>query len=446
MSLDLPSPPNHHSGNPNSSHDAPEFAYSPLEEQQIRLVELLPGSRGSPICCNIVHSGIKFYAEPYECLSYVWGPPLNLGSISMNGKTIHVRQNLQDALEAIRNEVKPRTLWIDALCINQKDVHERNKRVASMGKIFHYASKVLAWLGEAADDSDMVFDHIKSLDNGVFNEWDGPLNSRSAEAILAFYCRPYWRRVWVIQEILGAISLDIFCGLKCVSMDTCRSIPTFFLRKMEEHTKDGNNPPRLMEALQNNLLGSPGCVILRQQYNGKTEDFSLLRLLEMCAKCKSECQLVHDRIYGLIGVLKLTQQGLIVPDYSKPLSQVYADVLISLLVPDTASDSHYLSLWGHIGKDLIESSRIVQRLLEYPLWNEKTGAFHPVGSICSTSQLDRMRELRLEVWMEGVGAISEAGDALTPETPFASDSPYLLSSRCHAKRTFSDRYKRFEHQ
>jgi hypothetical protein len=69
----------------------------------------------------------------------------------MNGKTTHVRQSLHAALEAIRNEVKLRTLWVDGLCINQKDVHERNKQGAIMRKIFHYASKVLVWLGKAAD-------------------------------------------------------------------------------------------------------------------------------------------------------------------------------------------------------------------------------------------------------------------------------------------------------
>jgi hypothetical protein len=131
-----------------------------------------------------------FYSKPRECLSYVWGPPLNPQSISMNRKTIHIRQNLRAALEAIRDEVKLRTLWIDALCINQKDVHERNKQVASMGKIFHYATKVLVWLGEAADDSDLLFDHIIPWDGRGY-EWDGLLDRRSAEAMLAFYCRPY---------------------------------------------------------------------------------------------------------------------------------------------------------------------------------------------------------------------------------------------------------------
>ncbi|KAH8594517.1 heterokaryon incompatibility protein-domain-containing protein [Bisporella sp. PMI_857] len=425
MSRDLPGSPGHQRDGPSGSGDIAEFAYSPLKEQQIRLIELLPGARGSPINCKIVHSGLDSASEQYECLSYVWGPPLIPQSISMNGTTIDVRQNLRAALEAIRDEVKPRTIWIDALCINQKDIHERNKQVANMGKIFRHATKVLVWLGEAADDSDLLFDHISAEEDGWGYEWVGPLDSRSAEAMLAFYCRSYWKRVWVIQEILIATSLDLFCGTKCMPMDMYRYGFTSFLWKMKGLAKSGNNPPWFTKALENNLQNSPGCNILRQQYGGKTEDFSLLRLLEMCADCKSECQLVHDRIYGLIGVLKASQQGLVVPDYSKPLCQVYVDVLILLLTPDTASDSHFVSTWGYIGKDLIASSRTTQHLLEHPLWNEKVGAFHPVASICSASQLNNMRKLRLDVWIEGVAAISEVGDALTPEALLASDSPGL---------------------
>jgi hypothetical protein len=123
----------------------------------------------------------------------------------------------------------------------------------------------------------------------------------------------------------------------------------------------------------NLLEASPGCVLLRQQYDGKTEDFSLLRLLEICTNCKSECQLVQDRIYGLIGILKSSQQGLIIPDYSNALPQVYVDILVSLLVPDTAPECHFVSLWGYIGKDLITSTGALQHLLEPRSGTKKPG-------------------------------------------------------------------------
>lgn len=294
-----------------------------------------------------------------------------------------------------------------------------------MGKIFHHAIKVLVWLGEAADDSDLLFEHIGPREGWGY-QWDGPLDFRTATAMLSFYSRPYGRRVWVIQELLGARCLDLFCGTKCLPMDTYHWGFTSFLSKMRILEKDGKFPIEYTAGGVENLLEtSPGCVILRQQYGGKTEDFSLLRLLEMCANCQSECQLVHDRIYGLIGLLELSQQRLIVPDYSKLLSQVYADILVSLLVPDSASDSHWVTLWGYRGKDLIVSTRTVQNLLENPLWNKATNSFLPIRSICSTSQMERMRALRLDLWMEGVGAISEVGDALLPEELSANDSPLL---------------------
>jgi Heterokaryon incompatibility protein (HET) len=441
MSRDHPVPPSHYLRSSSSPHHAPEFAYFPLESGQIRLVELLPGSRGSPIDCNLVHSSHQYDSEHYECLSYMWGSPLNPQSISMDGRIVHVRRNLRDALEAIRPEigVKPRRVWIDALCINQKDVDERNTQVARMGRIFHNAAKVLVWLGQVADDSDFLFEHIKPRHDWRY-DWAGPLDRRSLLVLLAFDGRPYWKRVWIIQELLSARSIDLFCGSKCISMDTYRWGFTSFVERLRTLGGDGLQPAWVMDGvfLMDN---SPGRIILRQQYDGKTEDFSLLRLLEMCAKCKSECQLVHDRIYGLIGILKLSQQGLIVPDYSKPLSEVYADVFISLIVPDTASDSHYVTLWGYMGKSLTTSSRTVQHLLEYPLWNEEASAFHPLETICTISQLNHMRILRLDVWMEGVGAISEVGDAVGL---LANGSPDLSLVDAMQKKEFYAALKHLE--
>ncbi|KAH8898236.1 hypothetical protein GQ53DRAFT_600346, partial [Thozetella sp. PMI_491] len=128
---------------------------------QVRLVRLDPGSRGSPIICEILPSSLEPSPEPYECLLYMWGPSVNSKSISMNNRTIQVRQNLWAALEAIRYETTSRTSRVDALCINQNDAPEVNTPVAIMGLIFHGALKVLVWLGETADDNDLLFRYIK---------------------------------------------------------------------------------------------------------------------------------------------------------------------------------------------------------------------------------------------------------------------------------------------
>ncbi|KAE9365613.1 HET-domain-containing protein [Stipitochalara longipes BDJ] len=194
------------------------------------------------------------------------GTGLVPSKITMNGQTVRVLQNLRAALAAIRDIEKPRMIWIDALCINQADVDERSKQVAIMDKIYHRATKVLVWLGEAADDSHLLFGHeIPRDDWGL--EWGGRRDRRYAEAMLALDSRPYWRRVWIIQEVLLARSLDLLCGTKRMSLDEYRRTFRSLLNKLGKLTGDG------MDILQRRLGESPGMTILHRQSGGNTEDF-----------------------------------------------------------------------------------------------------------------------------------------------------------------------------
>jgi hypothetical protein len=86
----------------------------------------------------------------YEALSYCWGSDELYKTIEINGQQIPVRRNLWGALKHLRHRLPrmKRTLWIDALCINQTDIMERNAQVSIMGSIFSMVTKVLAWLGE----------------------------------------------------------------------------------------------------------------------------------------------------------------------------------------------------------------------------------------------------------------------------------------------------------
>jgi hypothetical protein len=61
--------------------------------------------------------------------------------------------NLLDALRRLRSTSKSRLLWIDAICINQRNLDERAEQVPLMGKIYSGASKVVVWVGEEDDAS-----------------------------------------------------------------------------------------------------------------------------------------------------------------------------------------------------------------------------------------------------------------------------------------------------
>lgn len=121
----------------------------------IRLMTLLPGVRGTPLKCHITehqdHSD-----TPYDALSYTWGESLPSEGIAVcqSANTEHadgyisITPNLFEALLRLRSDDTPRTLWIDALCINQDDLQEKAQQVAHMGRVYSGASQVVVWLGE----------------------------------------------------------------------------------------------------------------------------------------------------------------------------------------------------------------------------------------------------------------------------------------------------------
>lgn len=142
--------------------DEEQFKYSPLESKDdIRLVTLSPAWFHEPIDCKLFHTKLKPNI-PYEALSYTWGNHENTISIKVNGKSFGITHNLSTALRYLRRKQEV-TLWIDALCINQKNDKERARQVALMTKIYHQAQRVHIWLGPAADDSEMVMELFKNF-------------------------------------------------------------------------------------------------------------------------------------------------------------------------------------------------------------------------------------------------------------------------------------------
>jgi hypothetical protein len=113
-----------------------------------RYVKLLPGTGGDPIVCEIFEASTEDHL-PYTALSYAWGPYENLQKILCSGGAyLEVTPNLYHALKQIRHPSESQTFWIDAICVNQKDVDERNQQVAQMKHIYSQSQKLLIWLGD----------------------------------------------------------------------------------------------------------------------------------------------------------------------------------------------------------------------------------------------------------------------------------------------------------
>jgi hypothetical protein len=137
-------------------------------KRQIRLLDLEPGKRGLELK-GTLRSAVLQHLEPhqtreshvqrrshnapslpqYEALSYTWGGSRHGRMICLNNKyTLPITDNLYNALQRLRRRKTIRTLWIDALCIDQSTRVERSQLVQFMGDIYASASSVNVWLGE----------------------------------------------------------------------------------------------------------------------------------------------------------------------------------------------------------------------------------------------------------------------------------------------------------
>lgn len=142
----------------------PAYEHVPLRHQDsIRLLKLKKAKDGT------IEFGLEEVrlreAPPYEALSYVWGPTDNQWAIRCNARQFLVTNNCYSALDRLSSKTFRRFLWIDSLCIDQRElpesVDERNRQIKLMGEIYKRALRVTIWLGDSDDGSDVAFRYIQ---------------------------------------------------------------------------------------------------------------------------------------------------------------------------------------------------------------------------------------------------------------------------------------------
>lgn len=201
----------------------------------------------------------------YIALSYTWGDPYHTRSIIINGKQIKVRSNLEAALRALRGKALVHMgifVWIDALCINQDDISERNEEVKRMRSIYRDARDVVVWLGEEENGSAIAMRMIKTLAKSCNDGTDQNLGDKLCQSQELFgvgawrafgqlFNRQYWHRLWILQELaMGNSQTPILCGKEMVRWeDIYHAVYTFGSRYtnlmftyIEKECKDAGVP------------------------------------------------------------------------------------------------------------------------------------------------------------------------------------------------------------
>lgn len=329
----------------------PIYSSIPLHQpkMQIRLVELLPSHPDDLISINLfVADGVD--AHPYEALSYVWGPRDADVTITVNGRPFSVSANLAAALRCLQpaSDRPGRILWIDAICINQASDVEKSTQVAMMGEIYRGAAEVLVFLGEEKDNSAMVMQYLELAEPDTADDAENVAEDQNDKRVMrhiqrcgfspaqffcaadAFFKRPWWSRLWVVQEFaLAHRPPRWYCGTL--------SVPTANLRERLIH---------LFNCFFNQALpavGSPD-VILDTQIDFSSQAVIMpqrrhnIRLLLSYPSAEWEGLLPfsalirvlyrestdpRDRIYALREMLEPVSREVFFPDYSMPVDQVF---------------------------------------------------------------------------------------------------------------------------
>ncbi|KAH9218706.1 heterokaryon incompatibility protein-domain-containing protein [Leptodontidium sp. 2 PMI_412] len=312
--------------------------YTPLitERKEIRLVTLCSGNFEDDIFCSL--SKVSLDDKPsYEALSYVWGDRRITRRIFIDGLSKRVTRNLEIALRHLRYDSRPRVLWIDAICINQRNIAERSVQVMHMDEVYAKATSVIAWLGEESNDSNLAFDALNALPTVLLQHWDPQKNAKFdmtalepkfTSALRSLFLRPWWRRIWTVQESILGPAMSLICGKRQVSADTSCSVAfsqayhsrACCRRFLLEHLKDN--------AFWDLLEGMDPLYHLGMWRNEHCDH----RLVCLLAHFRSRfCLDPRDKVYGLLGLCISDEKNLVVPDYSLPASVVYEQATFKMI-------------------------------------------------------------------------------------------------------------------
>ncbi|KAK5174983.1 uncharacterized protein LTR77_000119 [Saxophila tyrrhenica] len=265
-------------------------------------------------------------------VSYEWGDTRKTEPIALNGHLVWVGQNAHAALRHIRQA-------------------NTSQLVRLMGNIYSKAQPVYLWTGGQDEHTTTFWRVAKKLrflkDPNVnladLDSEDGMflrnLDDERWKSIARVLRRSFWRRIWILQEIVlaaareqgvvlfGQYHMPYAVFLKAVRM--LRQVGSFI-----SMLYPSDQTPGAVQALEDGAIFRQHVIALREYKEGKSCSLDILG-----ANRYMHATNPKDRVYGLLALMRIPD---IVPDYERPLEDIYRDITIRLIKHDVSMD--------HIGR------------------------------------------------------------------------------------------------
>jgi hypothetical protein len=314
------------------------FSYRPLRNHlEIRLLELFPGHDGMPLKGIIHHVSIKSPGK-YMAISYVWGSALKPFYFQTSEGKIALTVSLHGALQSIRDKEYAVLLWADAVCIDQESQLEKRVQIRLMREIFQSAEEVIAWLGEEKDNSHEAIETLLQIRveskkpdawpdglSAIPLSWgirDMPgLRDQIWKDINLLLGRNWFRRSWIVQELILASNVSISCGRWTLNWDDFFEALKICREKLQsEKQMDSDHGPLLDDSDPAYALGltRQSRIMFSDAIFGRK--FNLLELLDLFAYTKATHE--RDKIFALLGLAADCAGEVFDPDYESTMEDV----------------------------------------------------------------------------------------------------------------------------
>lgn len=329
--------------------NAPEVAqiYEPLDadSNEIRLICLSShgGDPESKVQCALLTVPLDGELA-YYALSYTWGERDSPATIDLDGLDFNITRNLELALKRLRKDDDDLLIWIDALCINQYNLEERNLQVGRMRDIYHHAAQVMIWLGENdSSQTNEALDNMEMLEERPAEYWNWRyLDSQDQfrkkvpvwGSINLFFTKPWFSRVWVIQEVAVSQSEPLaYCGSRQVSWSRLQAGARHIIRDY----------PGLMESVTKipspDMLSDRTSILRLEHYRSLMRSKKPPSIVDLLIENRvADSADPRDKLYALLGLSSDGQDPALRPDYAKPLSQVYKELFKFIVTRDKRLD------------------------------------------------------------------------------------------------------------
>ncbi|KAK9414347.1 putative Heterokaryon incompatibility domain-containing protein [Seiridium unicorne] len=302
------------------------------------------------IKCTIAQFPIA-EAPTYVALSYAWGDADDKSPVQIDGVKLFIATSLYGALSAIREKGNDVLVWADALCIDQENPVEKSDQIKLMTSIYAKAVSVAIWLGPEADSSESAMEFLKDLQVRSMSEQQirslisSPESQRDLAAVATLFSRSYWTRVWVVQEVVNASRINVYCGSKKLPWHVLKTASDIFWqykKDIDHQFSKTSARHRRYSALPNSQThahalvyeGPNGLLDRRILQTGKEE--VLLHVLRACRR--KQAGEARDKVFALLGVLPESIRKDIPVDYKSSVKEIFTNVVDYLLYTTDSLD------------------------------------------------------------------------------------------------------------